>query len=152
MKFASFFMAEYANMITVSCMATLLFLGGWDAPWAARYGSSLIPSIVFALAGLIALYHGMNAARKHDRLTLPAFGIIFLIVAGIFQLPFVQSWLIPLFWFAAKTGAILFAFMWVRGTLPRFRYDQLMRFTWKFLFPVAMLNLLVTAFVVAWLS
>jgi NADH-quinone oxidoreductase subunit H len=152
MKFASFFMAEYANMITVSCMATLLFLGGWDAPWGAQYGSSLVPSIIFALAGLIALYHGMNAPRKHDRLTLPAFGVIFLIIAGIFRLPFVQSWLIPLFWFAAKVGAILFAFMWVRGTLPRFRYDQLMRFTWKFLFPVAMLNLLVTAFVVAWLS
>jgi hypothetical protein len=45
-----------------------------------------------------------------------------------------------------KTGTILFAFMWVRGTLPRFRYDQLMAFTWKFLFPVAMLNLLVTGF------
>jgi NADH-quinone oxidoreductase subunit H len=152
MKFASFFMAEYANMITVSCMATLLFLGGWDAPWPAQYGSSLVPSIVFALAGLVALYHGINPARKRDRLTFPAFGVIFLIIAGIFQLPFVQSWLIPLFWFVAKTGAILFAFMWVRGTLPRFRYDQLMRFTWKFLFPAAMLNLLVTAFVVAWLS
>jgi NADH-quinone oxidoreductase subunit H len=152
MKFASFFMAEYANMITVSCMATLLFLGGWDAPWDARYGSALVPSIVFVIAGLIALYHGINPARKRDRLTLPAFGVIFLIIAGVFQLPFVQSWLVPLFWFAAKTGAILFAFMWVRGTLPRFRYDQLMRFAWKFLFPVAMLNLLVTAFVVAWLS
>jgi NADH-quinone oxidoreductase subunit H len=152
MKFASFFMAEYANMITVSCMATLLFLGGWDAPWPAQYGSSLVPTIVFALAGLVALYHGINPARKRDRLTFPAVGVIFLIIAGIFQLPFVQSWLIPLFWFAAKTGAILFAFMWVRGTLPRFRYDQLMRFTWKFLFPVAMLNLLVTAAVVAWLS
>ena len=64
----------------------------------------------------------------------------------------VQSWLLPLFWFAAKTGFILFAFIWVRGTLPRFRYDQLMGFTWKFLFPVAMLNLLVTGFLVAWFS
>ncbi len=151
MKFASFFMAEYANMITVSCMATLLFLGGWDAPWDAKYGSSLIPTII-AIAGIIALFHGMNPARKRDRYTLPAFGVIFLIIAAVFQAPFVQSWLIPLFWFAAKTGVILFAFMWVRGTLPRFRYDQLMRFTWKFLFPVAMLNLLVTAAVVAWLS
>jgi NADH-quinone oxidoreductase subunit H len=55
-----------------------------------------------------------------------------------------------LFWFLAKTGAILFAFIWIRGTLPRFRYDQLMGFTWKFLFPVAMLNLLATSLVVAW--
>jgi NADH-quinone oxidoreductase subunit H len=149
MKFASFFMAEYANMITVSSMATLLFLGGWMAPWPAEYGSSFVPVAIFALAGLVALYHGMNPARKRDKYTLPVFGVVFLGIAGIFLLPMVQSWLIPLFWFAAKTGAILFAFMWVRGTLPRFRYDQLMGFTWKFLFPVAMLNLLVTGLLVA---
>jgi len=149
MKFASFFMAEYANMITVSCMATLLFLGGWDAPWPAEYGSSFVPAVIFAIAGLVALYHGINFSRKRDKYTLPVFGVIFLIIAGIFLLPIVQGWLLPLFWFFAKTGLILFAFMWIRGTLPRFRYDQLMGFTWKFLFPVAVLNLLVTAFLVA---
>jgi NADH-quinone oxidoreductase subunit H len=80
------------------------------------------------------------------------FGVIFLIIATVFLLPMVQQWLLPLFWFCAKTGFILFAFIWVRGTLPRFRYDQLMAFTWKGLFPVAMLNLLVTGFLVAWFS
>jgi NADH-quinone oxidoreductase subunit H len=150
MKFASFFMAEYANMVTVSCMATLLFLGGWVAPWPAAYGSSLVPTVIFGAAGAIAIYHGMHAVRRRDKHTLPVFGIIFLAIAALFLLPMVQSWLLPLFWFCAKTGTILFAFMWVRGTLPRFRYDQLMGFTWKFLFPVAMLNLLVTAFLVAW--
>jgi NADH-quinone oxidoreductase subunit H len=149
MKFASFFMAEYANMITVSCMATLLFLGGWVAPWPAKYGSSLVPVLIFAAAGVIALFHGMNTVRKRDKYTFPAFGIVFLGIAGIFLLPFVQAWLLPLFWFCAKTGTILFAFMWVRGTLPRFRYDQLMGFTWKFLFPVAMANLLITSLAVA---
>ena len=152
MKFASFFMAEYANMVTVSSMATLLFLGGWMAPWPAEYGSSLVPTAIFAIAGLTALYHGMHPARKMDRITLPIFGIIFLLIAAVFLLPIVQSWLLPLFWFCAKTGFILFAFIWVRGTLPRFRYDQLMSFTWKFLFPVAMLNLLITGFLVAWTS
>jgi len=149
MKFASFFMAEYANMITVSCMATLLFLGGWVAPWPAEYGSSFVPVLIFAAAGVIALYHGAQAHLKMDKLTFPVFGVIFLVIAAIFLLPIVQAWLLPLFWFCAKVGAILFAFIWIRGTLPRFRYDQLMSFTWKFLFPVAMLNLLVTGFLVA---
>src|SRR3954463_12699784 len=64
MKFASFFMAEYANMITVSAMATLLFLGGWDAPWPAEYGSNLLPVAIFAIAGLVAIFHGMHPARR----------------------------------------------------------------------------------------
>jgi NADH-quinone oxidoreductase subunit H len=149
MKFASFFMSEYANMITVSCMATLLFLGGWVAPWPAEYGSSYVPPAILVLAGLVALYHGFHPARRRDGYTLPVFGVLFLIAAAVFLLPMVQSWLIPLFWFCAKTGGILFGFMWIRGTLPRFRYDQLMGFAWKFLFPVAMLNLLVTGFLVA---
>jgi NADH-quinone oxidoreductase subunit H len=152
MKFASFFMAEYANMITVSCMATLLFLGGWKAPWPAAYGSSLVPVLIFAAAGVIALYHGVNAVRKRDSLTFPVFGLIFLGIAAFFLLPIVQEWLLPLFWFCAKTGSILFAFMWIRGTLPRFRYDQLMGFAWKFLFPVAMANLLITSLAVALVS
>jgi NADH-quinone oxidoreductase subunit H len=152
MKFASFFMAEYANMITVSCIATVLFLGGWMAPWPARYGSNLVPTVIFAGAGLLAVYHGLNPARRLDRFTLPVVGLVFLAIAALFLLPAVQGWLLPLFWFLAKTGMILFAFIWVRGTLPRFRYDQLMSFTWKFLFPVAMANLLVTGFLVAWFS
>src|ERR1700688_4084563 len=89
MKFASFFMAEYANMITVSSMATLLFLGGWVAPWPAAYGSSLVPVLIFAAAGVVALYHGFHAARKRDSRTLPVFGIVFLGIAGIFLLPMV---------------------------------------------------------------
>jgi NADH-quinone oxidoreductase subunit H len=149
MKFASFFMAEYANMITVSCMATLLFLGGWVAPWPAAYGSGYVPVVIFAVAGVITIWRGLNPRRRRDRFTFPPFGVVFLIAAAVFLVPIVQSALLPLFWFCAKTGAILFLFIWIRGTLPRFRYDQLMRFAWKILFPVAMLNLLATGLVIA---
>jgi NADH-quinone oxidoreductase subunit H len=67
----------------------------------------------------------------------------------LFAVPLLQLYLLPIFWFCAKTGALLFIFIWVRGTLPRFRYDQLMGFAWKFLFPVALVNLLITALAVA---
>ncbi len=78
MKFAAFFMAEYANMVTVSCVATLLFLGGWQPIFPAAYGSRFIPTLIFVLAGLICLYHGFNPARALDRITLPVAGIVFI--------------------------------------------------------------------------
>jgi NADH-quinone oxidoreductase subunit H len=149
MKFAAFFMAEYANMVTVSCMTAILFLGGWQPLFSPAWGSNYVPTLIFAVAGLIAISHGLNPARKLDRITLPITGVVFLLVGAVFLYPPVQAALIPLFWFAAKVGAILFLYIWIRGTLPRFRYDQLMRFAWKVLFPVALANLLVTGLIVA---
>jgi NADH-quinone oxidoreductase subunit H len=149
MKFASFFMAEYANMITVTSMATLLFLGGWHPPFPASLGSSFVPALLFLAAGLVTLYHGLNPARPRDRYSLPVFAMVFFALAAVLLIPTVQATLAPIFWFSIKTALLLFTFIWVRGTSPRFRYDQLMSFTWKFLFPVAMLNLLATGLLVA---
>jgi NADH-quinone oxidoreductase subunit H len=104
MKFAMFFMAEYANMITVSCVATLLFFGGASSPFGHLF---------------------------------PEFG-------G----PVVQA-ILPVFWFVLKILAFLFLYIWVRSTLPRFRYDQLMSFGWKFLLPLAIANVIVTSLVLA---
>jgi NADH-quinone oxidoreductase subunit H len=87
-KFAMFFLAEYINMVTVSALATTLFLGGWRAPWP------------------LSLWHGANS-----------------------------GWW-PMLWFTAKVIAIIFAFVWLRGTLPRLRYDQFMAFGWKMLIPI----------------
>ena len=101
MKFAMFFMAEYANMITVSCVATLLFLGGASSPFGHLFDHIASGPILTAL--------------------------------------------LSIFWFVAKVFSFLLLYIWVRGTLPRFRYDQLMAFGWKFLLPVAMVNILATA-------
>ena len=150
MQFASFFMAEYANMITITSITTILFLGGWQPLFPVSLGSNYVPVILFFLAGVFAMLNGLNPRRKRDRLSLPVVAIVCWILAVLFFLPFTHQLLIPFFWFAAKVGTLLFTFMWVRATLPRFRYDQLMNFAWKFLFPAALLNLLITGLLVAW--
>ena len=96
MSFALFFLAEYVNMVTVSAVATSLYLGGWLGP--------LLPDWL--------------------------------------------AWV----WFLVKVFLILFFYVWMRWTLPRYRYDQLMEFGWKWLLPAAVLNLLATAALVLWLG
>lgn len=151
MGFASFFMAEYANMITVCAVATLLFLGGWHPLWPAAYGSDFVPVALHLGAAAMLFYHSAQVvkARKWDRFSFPVFGLVFLVLGLVFLVPVLKPVLVPIFWFVAKVGTLLFVFIWIRGTLPRFRYDQLMRFAWTFLFPVAVVNLLITALVVA---
>jgi NADH-quinone oxidoreductase subunit H len=95
LRFGLFFIAEYLNMITVACIATLLFFGGWNP----LFGFSVIPGII---------------------------------------------------WFVLKAGFVIFIYIWLRATLPRLRYDRLMAFGWKVLLPLATLNLMATAAVVAW--
>ncbi|MFM2125877.1 MAG: hypothetical protein RL328_2328 [Acidobacteriota bacterium] len=172
MKFASFFMAEYANMVTVSAVATLLFLGGWHPILPTAWGSNFIPALIHIGGGLICFYHAANPARPFDKYTLPVFGVIFCGIGAVFALAaagpgvveplgiapltmlvsILSQVLPPLFWFCGKVLAILFVFIWVRATLPRFRYDQLMGFAWTFMFPAALVNLFVTGLVVALLS
>jgi NADH-quinone oxidoreductase subunit H len=146
MKFACFFMSEYANMVTITCVAALLFLGGWQPLFPAPY-SNWVPTLVFLGAALIFILQ--TPRRKWDRFTYPVFTLIALGLAVLFAIPLLQIYLVPIFWFASKAGALLFLYIWVRGTLPRFRYDQLMHFAWTFLFPCALINLLLTALGVA---
>src|ERR1700761_6933826 len=157
MKFACFFMAEYANIVNITCVATLLFLGGWQPPFPAPYSNWIAP-LVFLIAAASLFFQGARPARKGDQITLPAFGVAFLGLALVFGLaasnfiPVFSTILLALFWFIAKVGLLIFVFIWVRGTLPRFRYDQLMHFAWTFLFPCALVNLLITALFVALFS
>jgi NADH-quinone oxidoreductase subunit H len=102
LKFALFFLAEYINMVTVSALATTLFLGGWRAPWP------------------ISVWSGANS-----------------------------GWW-PLLWFVAKVVGFLFFFIWLRGSLPRVRYDQLMKLGWKVLIPTALAWTLIIATLRVW--
>jgi NADH-quinone oxidoreductase subunit H len=112
MKFAMFFMAEYANMVTVSSLAVLLFFGGWE----------FLP------------YFGWDRLSAH--LGIDVYG------DPVF-------WILPTIWFGLKVLAFLVFFVWVRWTLPRFRYDQLMNLGWKRLIPLSALSLLVTTVILA---
>jgi NADH-quinone oxidoreductase subunit H len=102
MKFAMFFMAEYANMVTASALIVTLFFGGWMIPFVSTPNPS---SVWLSLLEILA--------------------------------------------FIIKVSVVLFLFVWVRWTVPRFRYDQLMMLGWKVLLPLALLNIFVTAAVVA---
>jgi len=105
LKFALFFLAEYVNMVTVSALATTLFLGGWRAPWP-----------------LSAVNDGM----------------------------FNEGYW-PVLWFLGKVMMFIFMFVWLRGTLPRLRYDQFMRFGWKRLIPISLAWIFAVA-TIRWMS
>jgi NADH-quinone oxidoreductase subunit H len=98
LKFALFFLAEYINLVTVSCLAITMFFGGWRAPWP-----------------ITTFWAGAN-----------------------------QGWY-PMIWFLVKVLIFVYGFIWLRGTLPRLRYDQFMRLGWKVLIPVSLVWLLLVA-------
>jgi NADH-quinone oxidoreductase subunit H len=154
-KFAMFFMAEYASMITVSCLATILFFGGWLSPFPqtplfawTRY----IPAAAFAIAGLALAAHGIRYITIFGRIVLPVLGIALLGLGLLFALPTVIALVQGPFWFLLKIGVFLFVYVWVRGTLPRFRYDQLMNFGWKVLLPLSIANVVVTSLLIVWME
>lgn len=151
MKFAAFFMAEYCNMIIVCSVATTLYLGGWH-PIVPPAVATFVPTLLFGLAAGVLFYHAMNNVRPNDRVSFAVFGVIFGGLGLAFLIPGVGPILNALFWFLGKVGFLLFFFIWVRATLPRFRYDQLMKIAWLFLFPVALANLVLTAFGVTYFS
>jgi len=97
LKFALFFLAEYINMVTVSALATTLFLGGWRAPWP------------------ISLWDAANT-----------------------------GWW-PILWWLIKVQIFIFIFIWLRGTLPRYRYDQFMKFGWTMLIPISIVWIVIVA-------
>jgi NADH-quinone oxidoreductase subunit H len=145
-KFAMFFMAEYANMITVSCLATILFFGGWLSPFPDSWRWQLyLPGAGLLAAGAYLAYDTVTQMRRLHRVQL---AVVTLLALGIGVVclqraaaPVIQG---P-FWFVTKVLAFLFLYVWTRGTLPRFRYDQLMSFGWKLLLPVSLANLVFTA-------
>lgn len=152
MKFAMFFIAEYTSMITVSCLATIMFFGGWLSPFPDSWTfMHYLPSVLMIPLGLWIIFDGFHYENIFGRLMLPTVGtVITLIGAGLVVFPVVNDAIQGVFWFLAKVFTFLFVYIWMRGTLPRFRYDQLMSFGWKFLLPLSIANVVLTSVVILW--
>ncbi len=155
MKFAMFFMAEYAHIFTASFLAVILFFGGWQSPFPEGGLWEWMRYLPAVAAGLLGLYFLLDTFRHAHtalhRALMTLLGFALLGVGGV--LAFVPPLLLLIqgpFWFVGKTVAFLFVFVWIRATLPRFRYDQLMAFGWKFLLPLAVLNIIVTSLLLVW--
>ena len=147
-KFAMFFMGEYASMITVSCLATILFFGGWLSPFpqTRAFGwAHYIPAAFFGLAGVALIVHGVRYLTMFGRVALPAMGLALCGLAFLLTRHGLNEIAQGPFWFLLKVLIFLFIYVWVRGTLPRFRYDQLMAIGWKMLLPVSIANVVLTS-------
>ena len=148
-KFAMFFMAEYANMITVSCLATILFFGGWQSPFPDSWTwQNYLPSAGLLLIAAYCAYDVVVYMKGIARIQLSVVTLLALGGGVICLIPAVHPYILGVFWFVAKLFVFMFFYVIVRGTLPRFRYDQLMSFGWKFLLPVSLANLVITALVI----
>ena len=152
-KFAMFFIAEYTSMITVSSLCAILFFGGWNSPFPVSWTfTHYIPSLILTPFGLWVLFDGLKYETIFGKLILPGLGAA---IAGIGALLLAGIWFAPLhdvneyiqgpFWLLSKIFFFLFFYVWARGTLPRFRYDQLMNIGWKLLLPVSIANVIITA-------
>jgi NADH-quinone oxidoreductase subunit H len=161
-RWALYFLGEYANMIVVASVATTLFLGGWLRPFPNVHlldvPMGVLPGLLIAVVGVYCVYRAGKQPVKVQigfmwavALGCFAVALIFLApwivhalhklgVAGSFSLDFIVPGLNGAFWFLLKVSAYIYVFMWLRFTLPRYRFDQLMHLGWYILIPLAIVN------------
>src|SRR5579863_3743436 len=155
-RWALYFLAEYANMIVVAGIATTLFLGGWLRP-GARYHEQIPGTSIEWLDALpalltlgVALYCLSLVAKQPVKIqkivmmlvAVLCLGVACVLAGALFAPPAVMQGIHGAFWFMAKVFAYIYAFLWIRFTFPRYRFDQLMRLGWRFLIPLALVNVI----------
>jgi NADH-quinone oxidoreductase subunit H len=151
-RWSLYFLAEYANMVIVCSIATSLFLGGWLRPFpnvAALNFLDYTPVVVFVGLGAFCLLGAAREQRERalEKLGMAGFGGLLILTGLAFALPPVLEAAGGVFWFVLKVVLGLYTFIWIRFTLPRYRYDQLMRVGWRWLIPLAIANVIVTGII-----
>jgi len=162
MRFGFFFFAEYVNVFIISALTVTLFFGGWNAPFAwpwdvalsldpGSYGIGLLFFIGFTPLVLTLLFAApiwlASGRIKWWQALIGGFVLanlfVIALIGGVAYIGL--AWVAGLLWFLLKTYVFVFLFVWMRGTLPRVRIDQLMDFAWKWMLPASVVNLFVTA-------
>ena len=151
-RWSLFFLAEYAAIVVISSLCVTLFFGGWLRPFPNVAAlemplNTAFPAALFALIALGCSKGVFRQALVGFRLVMAALTGLFLLVGAAFALPAANELMIGLFWFAFKLAAMVYLFIWYRGTFPRFRYDQLMDVGWKWLIPISMFGLILNGVV-----
>ena len=151
-RWSLYFLAEYANMVIVCAIATSLFLGGWLRPFPNVQALNFLdytPVVTFVGLGAFCLLGAAREQRERrvEKLGMAGFGGLLILAGLAFALPPVLEAAGGVFWFLLKVVLGLYTFIWIRFTLPRYRYDQLMRIGWRWLIPLAIANVIITGIV-----
>jgi NADH-quinone oxidoreductase subunit H len=137
-------------MVVVSCIAVTLFLGGWLRPFPNLRALDFLnyaPPVAFIGAAAFVLWQGLQSRVPLERRFFAVLAVGFVFIAIVIAYPPVLHAIQGIFWFGAKVLLFLYAFIWYRATFPRYRYDQLMNVGWRWMIPLALVNLIGTAVV-----
>ena len=156
-RFALYFLAEYASIFVICGIAITVFFGGWLRPFPNIAFLELPLNVAFPILLLLAIGGGcaLGATRVslgYEKAIMGGLALVMFLVAAMFAVPMLNELIIGFFWFLFKVLTLIYVFIWVRGTFPRFRYDQLMTVGWKYLIPISMGALVVNGIVLLFTS
>jgi NADH-quinone oxidoreductase subunit H len=149
-RWALYFLAEYASLFVVAAVMVTLFWGGWLRPfpsvaWLAVPMDYGVPVVLFCGSALLCIPMVNRLKYAPHRIFLIVLIALLAVCGLIFLIPPVNAAIISFFWFVLKVSVVVYTLIWVRGTFPRFRYDQLMNIGWKVMIPVALAAIAINA-------
>ena len=151
-RWALYMLSEYAAVFVMACVVVTLFLGGWLRPFPSvgwlgipmNYG---VPIVLFVGSGLLCIPMMRRLKLKWQRVFLFVLAAMLVVSGLVFAVPAINQAIAGIFWFLFKAVLIIYLLIWIRGTFPRFRYDQLMNIGWKYMIPIALGSVLVNAII-----